>query len=119
MNWYLKALKQYAVFNGRAQRSEYWFFTLFYTIGFIILTVIDAMIGIYSVEAGIGLLGGIFALAHLLPSIGVGIRRMHDIGKSGWWLLINIIPLIGPIVFIVFAVINSKEDNQYGTNPKS
>lgn len=119
LSWYFTVLKKYVDFDGRAQRSEYWFFMLFYTIGLIILSVIDAVIGMYSVEAGIGLLSGIFVLANILPSISVGVRRMHDIGKSGWWLLINIIPLIGPIVFIVFAATDSKEDNQYGTNPKA
>ena len=119
MDWYLKAFKQYAVFNGRAQRSEYWFFVLFYAIGYLIVSIIDGVIGTYSIESGMGALGTIFVLVHLLPSIAVGVRRLHDIGRSGWWLLINLIPLIGPIVFIVFAVTDSKEDNEYGPNPKN
>ena len=119
MNWYLKAFKQYATFSGRAQRSEFWFFILFYMIGFSVLTVIDTFIGTYNVEAGIGALGGIFVLVHFLPALAVSVRRLHDIGKSGWWYLLNLIPLIGPIVIIIFAVLDSKEDNEYGPNPKS
>ena len=119
MNWYLKALKKYAVFSGRAQRSEYWFFILFYSIGYIVLSFIDGMIGTFSIDSGMGLLSGIFLLVHLLPSIGVSVRRLHDIGKSGWWYLLVILPIIGPIVLLVFFVMDSKEDNQYGSNPKT
>lgn len=118
MNWYLKAFKQYATFSGRAQRAEYWFFTLFFTIGYLLMSFIDGFIGTFSMEAGMGALGGIFLLVHLLPSIAVSIRRLHDIGRTGWWYLIVIIPLIGPLVFLVFTVLDSKEDNQYGPNPK-
>ena len=119
MNWYLKALKQYATFSGRSQRSEYWFFILFYSIGYIVLSFVDGMIGTFSFEAGMGLLSGIFLLAHLLPYIGVSVRRLHDIGKSGWWYLLVILPIIGPIVLLLFFIMDSKEDNQYGANPKS
>jgi len=119
MNWYLKALKQYATFSGRSQRSEYWFFILFYSIGYVVFSFIDGMVGTFSFEAGMGLLSGIFLLVHLLPLIAVSIRRLHDIGKSGWWYLLVILPLIGPIVLLVFFVMDSKEDNQYGSNPKS
>ena len=118
MNWYLKAFKQYATFSGRARRSEYWYFTLFFTVGYLLMSFIDGLIGTFSMEAGIGLLGGIFLLVHLLPSLTVSIRRLHDIGRTGWWYLIVIIPLIGPLVFLVFSVMDSKEDNQYGPNPK-
>lgn len=118
MNWYLKALKEYATFSGRAQRAEYWFFTLFFVIGIFVLSFIDGMIGTFNTEAGLGLLGGVFILVHLLPSIAVSVRRLHDIGRAGWWYLIVIIPLIGPIVFFIFSVLDSNEDNQYGVNPK-
>ncbi len=119
MNWYLMALKKYATFSGRAQRSEYWFFILFYLIGFILLAVIDGIIGTLSPEVGIGILSGIFMLIHILPSIGVSVRRLHDIGKSGWWYFLVIIPLVGPIVLLIFMATDSKEDNQYGPNPKN
>ena len=118
MNWYLMALKKYAIFSGRAQRSEYWFFMLFYIVGYILLAVIDGMIGTLSLEAGIGLLSGIFLLVHALPSISVSVRRLHDIDKSGWWYFLVIVPIVGPLVLMIFAIMDSKEDNQYGPNPK-
>jgi len=119
MNWYLKAFNKYATFSGRAQRSEYWFYILFYIIGVFTLTIVDFLIGTYNEEVGMGVLGGIFMLVHFLPGLAVSIRRLHDIGKSGWWYLLNLIPLIGPIVIIIFSVLDSEEDNVYGPNPKS
>ncbi|MDY0250058.1 MAG: DUF805 domain-containing protein [Pseudomonas sp.] len=119
MNWYIEVLKKYAVFNGRARRKEYWFFILFNLIISIVLGVIDGVIGSVSAEAGIGLLGGIYSLAVLLPGLAVSVRRLHDTNRSGWWLLIGLIPLIGAIVLIVFLASDSKpEENQYGANPK-
>lgn len=119
MNWFLIALKKYATFSGRAQRAEYWYFFLFYILIFVGLSVIDGIMGSFSDEGGIGLLGGILALALLIPSIAVGVRRLHDTGRSGWWLLISLIPLVGAIVLLVFAVQDSSADeNSYGPNPK-
>jgi uncharacterized membrane protein YhaH (DUF805 family) len=119
MNWYIEALKKYAVFSGRARRKEYWFFVLFNIIISIVFTVIDGVIGTFSVEAGIGLLGGIYALAVLIPAIAVSVRRLHDTDRSGWWLLITLIPLIGAIVMLVFTVQDSKPgQNRFGGNPK-
>ena len=66
-----------------------------------------------------GLFDGIYLLAVLIPSLAVEVRRLHDIGKSGWWLLLGLIPLIGPIVLIVWFATDSKGDNQYGPNPKA
>ena len=119
MNWYFEVLKKYAVFSGRARRKEYWYFVLFNLIISIVLAVIDGATGSFIPEAGMGLLGGIYMLAVLIPGIAVTVRRLHDTGRSGWWLLILLIPLIGAIVFIVFTVQDSKpEENQYGPNPK-
>lgn len=119
MNWYLEVLKKYAVFNGRARREEYWYFLLFNIIISIVLKGIDNVIGGSSAEAGIGLLGGIYSLVVLIPSIAVSVRRLHDTDRSGWWLLIALIPLIGAIVLLVFMVQDSKPgENQYGPNPK-
>lgn len=119
MNWYLEVLKKYAVFSGRARRKEYWFFVLFNIIISIVLAVIDGVTGSFSPEAGMGLLGGIYTLAVLIPSIAVSVRRLHDTGRSGWWLLIALVPLIGAIVLLVFMVQDSKPgQNQYGANPK-
>jgi len=119
MNWYLEVLKKYVVFNGRAKREEYWYFVLFNIIIGIVLTVIDAVTGSFSPETGTGLLGGIYSLAVLLPTIAVSVRRLHDTGRSGWWLLISLVPLIGPIVLLIFMAQNSKPgQNQYGVNPQ-
>ena len=119
MNWYLEVLKKYAVFSGRARRKEYWFFVLFNIIISIVLAVIDGVTGSFSPEAGMGLLGGIYTLAVLIPGRAVSVRRLHDTERSGWWLLIALVPLIGAIVLLVFMVQDSKPgQNQYGANPK-
>ncbi len=119
MNWYLEVLKKYAVFSGRARRKEYWYFVLFNIIISIVLAVIDGVTGSFSAEAGMGLLGGIYTLAVLIPGIAVSVRRLHDTERSGWWLLIALVPLIGVIVLLVFMVQDSKlGQNQYGANPK-
>ncbi|MBF0463195.1 MAG: DUF805 domain-containing protein [Magnetococcales bacterium] len=119
MNWYFKALKMYAVFRGRARRKEYWYFTLFNMILMVVFAAIDGFTGTFSIEAGMGVLGGIYALVTLLPALAVSVRRLHDAGHSGWWLFIGLIPLIGFIVLIVFMVQDSKPgNNQYGANPK-
>jgi uncharacterized membrane protein YhaH (DUF805 family) len=119
MNWYIDALKKYATFGGRARRKEYWYFTLFNIIVFVILGVIDFLTGNFSVADGTGLLGGIYSLAVLIPSIAVTFRRLHDTGRSGWWLLIGFVPLIGVIALLVFMVLGSKEEeNEYGPSPK-
>jgi uncharacterized membrane protein YhaH (DUF805 family) len=116
MNWYLTVLKKYAVFNGRARRKEYWYFILFSIIVSVILSILDAIL--LSMGAP-GVTSVLYSLAVILPSLGVMIRRLHDTGRSGWWVLINIIPIIGFIIFLVFAVQDSQpEANQYGENPK-
>jgi uncharacterized membrane protein YhaH (DUF805 family) len=119
MNWYLEVLKKYTVFSGRATRKEYWYFTLFNFLAFFALTIIDIVIGSFNSEAGIGLLGGIYAFAVLTPYLAVSVRRLHDTDRSGWWLLIELIPIIGGLVLLIFMVLDSQpSDNQYGLNPK-
>ncbi len=106
-NYFVKVLKNYANFNGRARRSEYWYYTLFSFIISIILIFADQAIG--SEE---GILGLIFSLGTIIPSIAVGVRRMHDVGKSGWYLLI-------PIYNLVLACTNGQTGgNEYGDDPK-
>ena len=120
MNWYIEVLKKYAVFKGRAQRKEYWYFVLFYTLTYIVLVLIDNATGTFSTASQVGLLSGIYALVVLIPSIAVGVRRLHDTSRSGWWMLIVLVPIIGFIVLIVFFVFDSTPDeNQYGPNPKA
>lgn len=120
MNWYLAALKKYADFSGRATRSEYWYFVLFYLLIFIVLAIVDGITGTLSATSGLGLLSGIFTLAMIVPSISANVRRLHDIDRSGWWLLIALIPIIGVIVLLVFGVQDSQpSDNRFGPNPKA
>ncbi len=114
MNWYLTVLRKYAVFSGRACREEYWMFVLFNVIITFVLCGIELLVG------GPGVVGALYSLAVLIPSIAVTVRRLHDTNRSGWWLLIGLIPLIGSIVLLVFMVQGSQPDeNQYGSNPKA
>jgi uncharacterized membrane protein YhaH (DUF805 family) len=119
LSWYLEALKKYAVFGGRSRRTEYWYFVLFNIIVTIVLGLIDALLGTRSSYAGAGLLSGIYSLAVLIPTLAVTVRRLHDIDRTGWWILIGLVPLIGGIVLLVFALLDGTPgSNQYGPNPK-
>ncbi len=113
MDWYLKVLKEhYADFDGRARRTEFWMFALINFIVAIVLAFIGNMIHFTWIST-------IYSLAVLVPSIAVTVRRLHDIGKSGWWWLIVLVPFVGFIVLLVFAVMDSQPgSNQYGANPK-
>ena len=104
-------LSQYATFSGRARRSEYWFWTLAVFIVSIVGAVIDAITGGYVFQIVIG-------VATLIPGLAVGARRLHDTGRSGWWQLLALIPLIGAIILIVWYATDSGPDNSYGPNPK-
>ncbi|MFM6323452.1 MAG: DUF805 domain-containing protein [Microcystis panniformis] len=113
MNWYLEVLKKYAVFNGRARRKEYWMFFLFNIIIAFVLDFVEGLVG------SPGVIGLLYSLAVLIPGIAVSVRRLHDTERSGWWLLIAFVPIIGDIVLLVFMVQDSKSgQNQYGANPK-
>ncbi|TCK27689.1 uncharacterized membrane protein YhaH (DUF805 family) [Pseudonocardia endophytica] len=126
MQWYMKVLRQYADFTGRARRTEFWMFVLFNAIAIIILTILDNLLGLSSSSMGggsivvtSGVLTGIYQLAVLVPSLAVGARRLHDTGKSGWWQLLALIPIVGAIILIVFwATDGHPAPNQYGVNPK-
>lgn len=114
MSWYLEVLKKYAVFSGRARRMEYWMFFLINMIVSFALGFIEGLFG------GPGILATIYYVAVLVPSIAVGVRRLHDIERSGWWLLISLVPLIGVIVLIVFLASPGRPgSNKYGADPKS
>lgn len=117
MSWYLGVFKKYADFNGRARRKEYWMFTLFNFIVTVILLGIDSVI--LGSESGAGFLSGIYGLAVIVPSLAVLVRRLHDTGRSGWWVFINLIPFVGSIILLVFLVSDSAAGaNEYGANPK-
>ncbi len=113
MEWYIKCLKSYAVFSGRARRKEFWYFTLFNTIIILVLSGLDFVLGVG------GILTSLYYLGVIIPMLSVYFRRLHDTGRSGWWLLIALVPFVGAIGLLVFLVTDSERgDNEYGPNPK-
>jgi uncharacterized membrane protein YhaH (DUF805 family) len=120
MNWYLAALKKYAVFSGRARRKEYWLFALVNLIVSCVLTGIDFAAGTMNTTYYVGLFEGIYSLAVIIPGIAVSVRRLHDTGRSGWWLLIAAFPCLGGLVLFYFLVLDGTPgDNRFGPNPKA
>ena len=114
MDWYLAVLKKYAVFEGRARRKEYWMFVLFNFIIAIVLSIVEGFVN------ASGIISGLYSLAVFIPSIAVLARRLHDTNRSGWWILIGFVPLIGFIVLLVFAVMEGTNgSNDYGSDPKA
>lgn len=111
MQYFTDALKKYADFDGRATRTQFWMFFLFYIIFYVVLEIVTQLIGVGSV------LPAFFILALLIPTLSINARRLHDTGRSGWWQLLGLIPIIGPIVLLVFYVTESQGDNQYGPRP--
>jgi uncharacterized membrane protein YhaH (DUF805 family) len=118
MNYYIAALKKYAVFDGRARRAEYWYFVLFNLIAQTILSILDTLIG-KAASMDIGVLVGLYSLAVFVPSLALSVRRLHDTGHSAWWLLIGLVPFVGAIVLLVFVLQDSQPGtNQFGPSPK-
>jgi len=116
MEWYLMVLKKYAQFNGRSRRKEYWMFLLFNTIISYALQFVDHFIS----DSPLGFLSGIYSLAVILPSLAVGIRRLHDVNKSGWYYLLLLLPIIGWIwLIILLATDGTQGPNKYGADPKN
>lgn len=111
---YFDALKKYAVFQGRASRQEFWYFTLFNILLTFIFGFIDQLTGNFVYAAGYGPLSAVYTLAVIIPGVAVSIRRLHDTGRSGWWFMITIIPGLGLLIFLYFALLDSEpEANQY------
>lgn len=122
MHWYIDVLKKYAVFEGRARRKEYWMFFLFSVVIVTILTVIDEFMGLNFElgEENLGFLSTLYYLGIAIPYLAVIVRRLHDTDRSGWWILISLIPLIGGIILLVFTIIEgTKGDNRFGPDPKA
>jgi len=105
-------LQNYAKFEGRSGRPEYWWWVVAYLVAALVVGIVG------QAAAAVSLLSNILALALFIPSIAVGVRRFHDIGKSGWWLLIGIIPIVGWIAVIYFAAQPSQGSNQFGEGPQ-
>lgn len=124
INYWKNAItKNYANFNGRARRSEYWYYTLMniiLIIGLQVLIFLAAMSQLGVVSMILGAVYLIYALGTLVPSLAVAVRRLHDVGKSGWFILISLIPLIGGIWLLVLMCTDSMPgENEYGPNPKN
>ena len=119
MFWFIEVIKRGFDFGGRSRRKEYWMYTLFYFIFNIILTIVDMMLG-WDITDEFGVLSGLFMLILLIPGLALLFRRLHDTGRSAWWILIGLIPLIGTIVLLVFTVLDSEPgSNSFGPNPKT
>ena len=113
MEWYIKVLEHYVDFEGRARRMEYWMFVLINLFIILGLGLLEALIG-----TG-GVIGSLYSLAILIPSIAVSVRRLHDTGRSGWWILIGFIPVIGTLVLLIFYCLDGEPgDNEWGPDPK-
>ncbi|WP_157220638.1 DUF805 domain-containing protein [Flavisphingomonas formosensis] len=135
MEWMLLPFRRYAQFSGRSRRKEFWYFTLFVFVVSLILSALDSALGLggsttrefnrtsmgmsaYYGSSG-GLLSGIFSLAALIPSLAVSVRRLHDTDRSGWWLLLMFLPIIGWIILLVFYLTDgSRGTNRFGPDPK-
>lgn len=121
--WKNAFTKNYANFNGRARRSEYWYYTL---MNFIIVICLYTMIGLSiasqltALSITFGALVFIFFLATIVPTLSVLVRRLHDVGKSGWFFFVYFIPLAGPIWLLVLLFTNGEQgENAYGPDPKN
>ncbi|MDX2530711.1 DUF805 domain-containing protein [Streptomyces europaeiscabiei] len=113
MNWFVEVLRKYVVFSGRARRQEYWMFTLIASLIYLGLVVLGLVMDTEVPEL-------VFVAAVFLPSLAVSVRRLHDIGRSGWWVLIGIVPCVGTIVTIIFMATEGQRDaNRYGPDPKA
>lgn len=114
MDYYLAVLQKYAVFSGRARRAEYWYFLLFHIIVITVLSFLSRIIGFLGV-----MLMGLYSLGVIIPHLAVAVRRLHDTNRSGWFLLVGLVPFVGGIILIVFLAQDSQPGvNQYGPNPK-
>ncbi len=118
MEAFFAGLQKYADFGTRSSRSEYWFWVLAYAVGYVALSILSGILG----WIGLGFVGmilfGVYALGMIVPSLAVTVRRLHDVGRSGWFVLLVFIPLIGAIVLLIWEVSPGQpEENQWGANP--
>jgi uncharacterized membrane protein YhaH (DUF805 family) len=125
--WFLTALRKYAVFDGRSRRREYWYFVLVTALVTLALTLP------YDLQTGgnpqlsppgpialfLSFVYGLFVLAMFVPSLALSVRRLHDTGRSGWWVLVGLVPFFGGLVLLYFSALDSEPgDNRFGPNPK-
>ncbi|OWP61355.1 hypothetical protein CDA63_19855 [Hymenobacter amundsenii] len=121
MEYFLHGLRNYAVFSGRARRKEYWMFLLFQLIFGIVAMVADGLLGTtWEAGGGGGMIYTVYSLALIVPGLAVSVRRLHDVGKSGWFSFIALIPLVGIIwLLILYCKEGTPGENKYGPNPKA
>ncbi|MBI1398021.1 MAG: DUF805 domain-containing protein [Betaproteobacteria bacterium] len=120
MHWYLAALRKYAVFDGRATRSEFWHFMLVSAFLFVSLLTFDVMAGSFSARFGVGILGIAYALFALLPALAVTVRRLHDTDRSGRAALVGLLPGVGPLVLLAFVAQRGQHTaNRFGPDPRA
>lgn len=126
MEWYVEVLRKYAVFDGRARRKEYWMYALVSTLIYIVYMIVAglalALVG-HSDNGAVALLImiplGLYLMAVIVPGLAVTVRRLHDTGRSGWWILISFVPFVGGIILLVFMCLDSEPGpNLHGLNPK-
>ncbi len=114
----MEALKKYAQFSGRASRNEFWMFFLFYVLGAAGAMFVDVLMGNVGEAGGIPIIYSLFIIAMIVPYLAVAVRRFHDINRSGWSVLITLVPLIGAVLFLIGMVMKGTEgQNKYGPDP--
>jgi len=114
MEWYLKVMRDnYANFSGRARRSEYWYFTLFNVLAIILLALLGLVTGIFFIFYLV------YIIAMIIPSLAVSVRRLHDTGKSGWFILLGLVPLGGLVLLVFYCIEGDRGPNEYGPDPKN
>jgi uncharacterized membrane protein YhaH (DUF805 family) len=120
IDYALTPLRKFADFSGRARRAEYWWFYLLVIVGYLMASIIDSLMGLDGTVGPYGIITLVFGLAMLLPSIAAGVRRLHDTDRSGWWMLIAFVPLVGVIVLlVVFVLEGTQGENRFGPDPKA
>lgn len=118
-DWAMLPLKKYSDFTGRSRRKEFWFFTLAMMAIYFVASFLDNLVGLGGLVLGLyGPLTFLALLILLTPSLTVGVRRLHDTGRSGWWMLIGLVPLVGLVLLYFFALEGPRGPNQYGPDPK-
>ena len=127
MKWFWVCFKKYATFAGRARRMEYWMFMLVCALVVMAAFVLISLVGFFIHDSratgyaamAVYFLLVVFSLVVILPTLAVSVRRLHDTGRCGWWWFINFVPIAGPLVFLVFMLLDSEAgENPYGRNPK-
>lgn len=110
--------QKYVVFSGRARRPEYWYWVLFTVLLTILLTIVDTIVGLTVFGVSVGVLSSVASLALLLPSLAVLARRLHDTDRSAWWILLELVPLVGAIILLVWVCLRGTAGpNRFGTEP--